>query len=211
MTSFDLVMRFAILEVLLCVIPGPAVLLALATALRRGPRAGFAAVGGVVTGNTIYFVLSGAGVAALLRASYTAFTVLKYAGAAYLAYLGIRALFAREADVPDARADARRIDLGRAFRAGVVTQLSNPKALVFFVAVVPQFIDVHAPVAIQIGVLTLVSQAIEFGVLGTYVATAARVRRTSVARRTSLWIERIGGAALLAIAAGIAREPLGER
>jgi threonine/homoserine/homoserine lactone efflux protein len=212
MIDVTLVSRFAVLVAVLSCIPGPAVLLTVATALRRGSRAGFAAACGVLSGNAFYFVLSGAGVAALLLASYAAFTVLKYVGAAYLAYLGLRALFARRSELGNgAEGDAPVADARRAFRAGLVTQLSNPKALVFFVAIVPQFVDAQRGVAVQIAALTIVSTAVEFAVLAVYVGLATRVRRMPSADRASLWFERVGGAALLLVAATIAREPVGER
>jgi threonine/homoserine/homoserine lactone efflux protein len=175
--------------------------------LRRGARGGFAALSGIIAGNTLYFVLSAAGVVALVQASYAAFTVLKYAGAAYLAYLGIRSLLAREAEADPSAAIAPG-EGRRAFSAGFVTQVSNPKAIVFFVAILPQFVDAHGNLALQIAILTVVSQSIEAVVLGAYVAGAARLRRMPIASRASLWFERAGGGILLAIAARIAREPL---
>ncbi len=209
----DLVVRFALLDTVLCCIPGPAVLLTVATALRRGARAGLAAAFGILAGNAFYFVLSGLGVAALVLASYTAFTVLKYAGAAYLAYLGLRSLFARSVDLPDPATLAADLpaDAARAFRTGCVTQLSNPKALVFFVSIVPQFIDPHGDFPSQLAVLTIVSLAIELAVLSVYITLATRVRRVPAAGRASLWFERIGGAALVLVAATIAREPVSTR
>jgi homoserine/homoserine lactone efflux protein len=212
MIDVPLVWRFAVLVAVLSCIPGPAVLLTVATALRRGSRPGLAAACGVLSGNALYFTLSGAGVAALLLASYAAFTVLKYAGAAYLAYLGLKSLFARRSDALEAASGApAAADARRAYRAGLVTQLSNPKALVFFVAIVPQFVDAHRPFAVQIAALTIVSTVVEFIVLAVYVRVATRVRRMPRADRASLWFERAGGAALLLVAATIAREPVGER
>ena len=208
----DLVGRFAALTFVLCCIPGPAVLLTVGTALRRGSRAGLGAACGVLASNAFYFVLSGAGVAALVLASYSAFTLLKYAGAAYLAYLGIRALLASKA--AEANAETSRAvpaDARRAFAAGIVTQLSNPKALVFFVAILPQFVDPRTSFAAQVAVLTVVSTIIEFCVLATYVLLATRVRRMPSAASASLWFERAGGLALLLVAATIVREPAVER
>jgi homoserine/homoserine lactone efflux protein len=93
-----------------------------------------------VAGNTLYFALSGAGIVALLFASYRIFTLLKWAGAAYLAVLGLRALFARRQMAPDS-SPGRVGERSRAFVSGFATQVANPKAIVFFIAVLPQFID----------------------------------------------------------------------
>jgi len=198
---------FALLELTLCLIPGPAVLLTVSCALRRGARAGFAAAGGILAGNTLYFVLSGLGIVALLLASYQVFTIVKWAGAGYLAFLGLRALLARERIAPDLTA-AREGQHARSFTSGFVTQVSNPKAIVFFVAILPQFIDPHGWLPLQLAILTLTSILIELAVLSGYTLAADRLRRSHFAERASLWIERAGGLVLIGIAARIAREPL---
>jgi threonine/homoserine/homoserine lactone efflux protein len=227
--GWSALLAFFALELTLCLIPGPAVLFTVATTLRRGGRHGCAAIAGIVAGNTTYFVLSGAGVAALLLASYDAFAVVKYGGAAYLAYLGVRALCAevgaaRSPDEPRARtrgltkahaleladgsAAVANADRVRAFRGALVTQLANPKAIVFFVAILPQFIDPRGNVPLQIASLALVSAVAETLVLSGYVALAERIRRSTPAVRARLWVERAGGAILIAIAARLAREPI---
>jgi homoserine/homoserine lactone efflux protein len=198
---------FVLLELTLCLIPGPAVLLTLSYALRRGTRGGLAAAGGILAGNTLYFVLSGLGVMAVVLASYQVFTVLKWVGALYLALLGLRALFARHGVTPDARS-LQPGERGRAFGSGFVTQVSNPKALVFFVAILPQFIDPRTTIWLQLSILTFASLLVELGVLTGYTLAADRLRRSNAAERASLWIERAGGAILIGIAARIAREPL---
>ena len=198
---------FAVLELALCLIPGPAVLLTISHALRRGTRAGLAAATGILVGNTLYFLLSALGIVALLFASYGVFTVVKWAGVAYLAFVALRATFARHGVDPNdsaLRAGERR----RALTSGFATQISNPKAIVFFAAILPQFIDPHRSIYLQVAVLTLTSAAIELGVLTAYSLAADRLRRSAAAERASLWIERAGGLVLLAIAAWIAREPL---
>lgn len=218
MIGWSAVAAFFALELTLCLIPGPAVLFTVATTLRRGGGHGAAAIAGIVAGNTTYFVLSGAGVAALLLASYDAFAVVKYGGAAYLAYLGVRALFSEvgaarppephEMELADRSATAGDAGRARAFGGALVTQLANPKAIVFFVAILPQFIEPRGNVPLQIVALALVSVVAETLVLSGYVALAERIRRSTSAIRARLWVERAGGAILIAIAARIAREPI---
>lgn len=198
---------FVVLELTLCLIPGPAVLLTVSYALRRGIRAGLAAAGGILAGNTLYFVLSALGIVALLLASYRVFTLIKWAGVVYLAFIGVRALLARRGISPDATA-LRPGEDRRALASGFVTQVSNPKAIVFFAAILPQFIDPHRSLVLQIAILTVASFVVELCVLTAYSLAADRLRRSSAAERASLWIERAGGLVLLAIAARIAREPL---
>ena len=210
MIAWSALSAFFALELALCLIPGPAVLFTVATTLRRGGGHGCAAIAGIVAGNTTYFVLSGAGVAALLLASYDAFAVVKYGGAAYLAYLGVRALLSKPhaMELADGSAAVAEADRARAFRGALVTQLANPKAIVFFVAVLPQFIEPRGNVPLQIVALALVSVVAETLVLSGYVALAERIRRSTSAIRARLWVERAGGAILIAIAARIAREPI---
>ena len=133
--------------------------------------------------------------------------MVKWAGVIYLAFIGLRALLARRGISPESAA-APPGEGRRALASGFVTQVSNPKAIVFFAAILPQFIDPHRPLLLQIGILTVASFIIELTVLTGYSLAADRLRRSSAAERASLWIERAGGLVLLGIAARIAREPL---
>jgi len=208
MIALGTVAAFALLEFTLSLIPGPAVLIVISTTLQRGRARGLAAAVGILTGNALYFLLSAAGVVALLVASYQAFTIVKWAGAAYLAFLGLRSLFSPEPP-PTAKETGNAEGRKRAaFSSGFVTQVANPKAIVFFVAILPQFVDPHRNLAAQIAILTITSLFVELGVLSAYIIATNRLRKSSIAERSSRWIERAGGAILLAIAAGIAREPL---
>ncbi|MBV9646030.1 MAG: LysE family translocator [Candidatus Eremiobacteraeota bacterium] len=190
-------LAFLALEFVLCLIPGPAVLLVTGHALRGGARGGFVAALGIVLGNTIYFVLSALGLAAVIHSSAALFVALKFVGAAYLAFLGIRALFAREMtqETPPAAGT---------FVAGVVTQLANPKAIVFFGALLPQFIDVHRPFLLQIVALGIASQLVEAIVLCSYSLAAGWSRRTLQRGSLALTLERVGGAFLLGVALRVA-------
>ncbi len=199
---------FIALEIALCFIPGPAVLSVVGAALSRRKHAGYATALGILTGNTLYFIISGLGVASLIIASRPAFMTIKWCGAAYLAYLGIRALIARASDVahsiPEPPADAVR----RGWIHGTIVQLSNPKALIFFTAILPQFIDPHGNVLVQIAILGFAGLAVEFGVLSFYVACADRIAKRGVNAPSQLWAQRVGGAFLVVVAAAVARETL---
>jgi homoserine/homoserine lactone efflux protein len=198
---------FIALEVVLCFIPGPAVLSVLGAALSRGERAGFATAVGILIGNALYFVVSALGLASIIVASHAAFLTIKWCGALYLAYLGLRALFShRQAatTIPQPPSGNTR----GAWVNGTVVQLSNPKALIFFTAILPQFIDPRADVPVQLAILGLAGLAVEFGVLSLYIVSAGRIRRQGLNLRSQLWAERLGGAFLLTIAAAVARESL---
>jgi homoserine/homoserine lactone efflux protein len=196
---------FVLLELALCLIPGPAVLSVVGAALGRGARAGFATALGILTGNLMYFIVSALGLASILVASHSAFTIVKWCGAGYLAYLGVRALLARPVDFSSELSVAEDISR-RGWLNGMVVQLSNPKALVFFTAILPQFVDPKLDVAVQLAILGVAGLAVELGVLSFYIACAQRIRRRGLNARSQIWAERIGGAFLLAVAAVVARE-----
>jgi threonine/homoserine/homoserine lactone efflux protein len=122
----------------LLAIPGPAVLYVVVQSAEQGRRAGLASVGGIHVGSLVHVAAATAGLSALIVASAVAFSVVKYAGAAYLIYLGVRKLLDR---APHARVGRRREPLTRAFVRGIVVNVLNPKTALFFLAFLPQFVD----------------------------------------------------------------------
>jgi homoserine/homoserine lactone efflux protein len=193
---------FCLTETALCIIPGPAVLLVLSTALRRGFPSATRATAAILAGNTMYFALSATGIAAVIVASHVVFGALKWAGAAYLVWLGLRMLLARAGGHGGA-GERPAGNAERIFVRAFIVQAANPKALVFFIALLPQFINPAASVPQQILVLGLSSVAIEFIVLSLYAALAAGARTFTVTRFSGL-LERIGGAILIAAGARLA-------
>jgi homoserine/homoserine lactone efflux protein len=193
---------FCLTETVLCFIPGPAVLFVLATALRRGFPAACMAAAGILAGNTFYFALSATGIAAVIIASHAVFSALKWAGAAYLVWLGLRMLLSGAAD-PAATPPGSAVSADRIFTRAFVVQAANPKALVFFIALLPQFINPAGSVPWQILVLGMSSVVIEFMVLSLYGALAARARRITGARFSGV-LERVGGGFLIAAGARLA-------
>jgi threonine/homoserine/homoserine lactone efflux protein len=133
----------------LLVVPGPSVLYVVALSLRQGRVAGLASVAGVGGGAFLHFVAAALGLSALLTASAAAFAVVKWAGAAYLVYLGVRTWLDREADVGVGSHGPRRT-LPRIAAQGMVVTVLNPKLALFVLAFVPQFLDpTRGPVAAQ--------------------------------------------------------------
>ena len=192
-------LTFCVTETVLCFIPGPAVLFVVSVALARGTRPGLAAATGILIANAFYFALSATGVAAAILASSELFTALRWLGTAYLVWLGLRMLFARR----DAAAVAAPAAVQRSLLRGVIVQGANPKALLFFIALLPQFIDAASSVGLQIFVLGISSVVIEFVVLSLYVVLAVRARRVA-GTRFAAPLERVGGGLLLAAGARLA-------
>jgi homoserine/homoserine lactone efflux protein len=165
--DFPLWLTFLATEIVLCLTPGPAVLFVVSQALRYGGRRSLWANGGILAGNLMYFGLSAIGIGALIASSYELFVILKYAGATYLIWLGILTILGRGAAIrPDIAAP--EVPGIRLLARGFVLQAANPKALVFFTALLPQFVSPSAPIAPQIAILALTSPFAEFFVLATY-------------------------------------------
>ena len=133
---------FAVAAVTLLLIPGPAVLYIVTRSVDQGRAAGLASVGGVHVGTLLHVAAAALGLSALLVSSATAYDTVRWLGAAYLVWLGVRRLLARDEDVPEtAGPDAHRPGLGRIFAQGVVVNVLNPKTALFFFAFLPQFVD----------------------------------------------------------------------
>jgi threonine/homoserine/homoserine lactone efflux protein len=186
-------LTFALASTVLLLIPGPTVLLVVSYALTQGRKVAVAVAAGVALGDFTAMTLSLAGLGALLLASSTLFTALKWVGAAYLIYLGIR-LWRAPVSLPSAEAppgNARGI-FGHAF---LVTAL-NPKSIAFFVAFVPQFIDHSAALLPQLAVMEATFVALATANALAYALAADRLRLRIRRPGTLKWMNRAGGSCL---------------
>ena len=180
--SGPLLSAFVVASLVLAIIPGPGVLDIVTRSLVQGRRSGLTSVVGVALGNFGNAIGASLGLAALFAISSVAFTVVKYAGAAYLVYLGIQALRAAAAAQADSPPPLR---LQRIFRDGFVVALLNPKTAVFFAAFLPQFMDPALPAipqGIALGALFVGIAAIT----DTAYALAASTVAPMLARATRL-------------------------
>ena len=130
---------FALASVALVVVPGPNLIYIMTRGATQGPRVGLASALGVETGTLVHIGAAALGLSALLASSATAFEVVRYGGAAYLLYLGVRTLLSKDEAGPGA--EASRPDLRRVFAEGVLVNVLNPKVALFFLAFLPQFVD----------------------------------------------------------------------
>ena len=131
---------FVLSGILLNLTPGQDTFFILGNSLSAGRRAGIAAAFGIAAGSIVHTLAAALGLSAILATSATAFTVVKLLGAAYLIYIGVRALSSRTL-LPDTLVVGDGVVAGLAFRRGIVTNLLNPKVALFFLAFLPQFID----------------------------------------------------------------------
>ncbi len=158
---------FLVVTTLSSVIPGPSVIFVMSQTAWRGPRAGIWAALGIQTGNSLYFVLSGCGLASAIAGSATLFAGLKLMGAAYLAWLGIEAL--RQS--VRCSAETAAIDRGsmNGLRDGLLVSLGNHKSILYYVALLPQFLDANQPVFRQVMIMGVIANAIDLVVDLAYI------------------------------------------
>jgi threonine/homoserine/homoserine lactone efflux protein len=203
--SIEAWLLFVATETVLCLSPGPAVLLVLSVSLTRDWHPGLQASGGILAANLLYFLLSATSLGAILLASWELFFLIKWLGASYLIWLGLKTFCSRgdAARHMTQGPTSTRAGMGT-FLHGVVVQGANPKALVFFTALLPQFVDPAAPFVTQILILAVTSVLIEFGVLTGYAVLASRAGGLAHHPRFASLLHRLGGGLLIGAGAGLA-------
>jgi threonine/homoserine/homoserine lactone efflux protein len=192
-------LAFVAASIALLLIPGPTVLLVLSYAISLGRRVALATVGGVALGDFIAMSASLVGLGALVLASATLFIVLKWVGAVYLVYLGVK-LFrsASTASLGDLEKVTETSASSVFGHAAAVTAL-NPKSIVFFIAFVPQFIVVESPLLPQFAIL--IATFVGLAALNTlaYALLADKLRSKIAQPSVLAWFSRLGGSALIAM------------
>ena len=195
---------FGAAVVVLVLVPGPNTMLILAHSLAGGRTAGLATVLGVEVGTVVHTLAAALGLSAILATSALAFDILKYVGAAYLVWVGVRELRqGRVAHADGPRAEDMR--LGEAFRRAVLGNVVNPKVALFFLAFLPQFVHPErGHTVLQFAVLGLIVSAVGF-CFGSLMAMAAGslsgwLRHAAVAR----WQHRFRGSVLLGLGVRLA-------
>ena len=187
MPDVHTLLLFAAAALALLIVPGPSVIYIVTRSVSQGRRAGIASTLGIQTGSLVHVVAAAAGASAVLASSATAFSLVKYAGAAYLILLGVRNLI--EPHDLQSTAPSRRSN-SRLFWQGVVVNVLNPKTAIFFVAFFPQFVDpTRGHVALQMAILGLCF--VVLGILsdGSYAlaaSAATRLFRRNTRRRPPL-------------------------
>ncbi|MDH5207986.1 MAG: LysE family translocator [Burkholderiaceae bacterium] len=205
--NWDTYWLYVLAEVALSLSPGPAVMLVIACGLAFGARRSIHAALGILSANAIYFAISATALGALLVASKLVFVAMKWLGAAYLAYIGLSALFGRPSPISVARTDEVGGSPRAIYLSGLTLQLANPKTLVFFVSILPQFVDPKLPIGPQMAWLAAGSIVPEFFILGGYGYLASRAARLASDERFTRITERAAGVLVLGAAALVLTVP----
>ena len=208
---FDLIsaptlLAYVGLVLAIAVAPGPNVIFVMTQSAWRGPKAGLFAAAGVESANSVYVLCSAAGLASLIAASGAAFEIIKWAGAAYLVWLGfqaIRASFNTSTPSPLTLGEAS----ARAYRDGLMIGAGNPKTILFFLALFPQFIDPTHTIWAQSLILGAIAVALDFMIQCLYIAVGGVLSQALSRGPVKRWFERgVGGAFMgLAVAAALVR------
>jgi threonine/homoserine/homoserine lactone efflux protein len=202
---------FLAASAVLAITPGPGVIYIVTRTLAQGRAAGASSVAGVACGNFLNALGASLGLAALFAVSSFAFTLVKYAGAAYLIYLGIKLL--RSTPSAEASRAVTPAPVGRVFREGVLVALLNPKTTIFFAAFLPQFMHAAMPAlpqALMLGaIFVAVAAASDLGYVLLATWLSPRFARAGAAPRWGRWGHYASGGALIAL--GVASAMAGQR
>ena len=198
MPAIDSLLTFAIASLALLLIPGPAVLYIINRSVSDGRNVAIAAVAGLEIGNFVHVLAATVGLSAVIATSATAFNVVKWIGAGYLVYIGVRTLVRRPSEM---NATAAGASLKRSFTQGIVVNIFNPKVALFFLSFLPQFIDAdRGSAALQSLVLGSTFVVIGLTTDMMYALTASALRDKLLRGKSLPFIQRyISGTIFIAL------------
>ncbi|MEO1045738.1 MAG: LysE family translocator [Pseudomonadota bacterium] len=203
--SAETLIAFILTDLAFCLVPGPAVMITVSHALSGGTRNAIGPILGINVGNFVWYGLSAVGLIALASTAPVAFAVIQYVGAAYLIWLGWQRL--RTDSMPaiidpalPGRASAPGSSLAAGFASGIAVHMANPKALLFYTTILPQFLDADRPVGPQILILVLATIFTETTSLTTYSIIAARGGSLARGAGRTRMLNRIAGLILITVA-----------
>lgn len=191
---------FALMSGAASIVPGPSMLFVMGQAIWRSGRSGAAALAGVQFGYVWWWVLAALGLGTLAATFPIGFRILALAGALYLAWLGISA-FRNAGNAEGAVRTAK--PSSHAFRDGVFVAMSNPKSLIYIVALLPPFIDARSAIVPQLVLLAVVAMSIDVVLGAAYILAGNGLARAIADRSTRIWVDRAVGAIFIAIAVAI--------
>ena len=177
--------------------PGPAVMFSMSQGARHGMRGAVAGTAGILLGHVLVFGAVAFGLAALLASYSGAVTTIRVVGALYLMYLGVKMLLAKPRRAEPVTATATAPHHGGLLLQGLGVQLTNPKLLLFVLALLPQFISPDYPLLLQLAIMLAVTIVIDGIALLAYAHLAVRGARALKGSRAMAWLERAFGGALI--------------
>jgi len=184
--EFSTIWLFVVAAAALLIIPGPAVFYIMARSIDQGKKAGLISVLGVSLGGAVHVLAGAIGVSAILMTSATAFTIVKYLGAAYLIYLGCKTLFSKSDSTTSEIPKAPHKKLVKIFYESALVEIMNPKTALFFLAFFPQFISPSTgSVTVQFLLLGTIFIILALLSDGLYAALAASMRKRIVGSKVS--------------------------
>lgn len=186
---------FSIAFLLLAVTPGPGLAAILSRALGGGAGAGLATTAGLVAGDALFLAAAMIGLSAIASALGPMFQIVKYAGAAYLIWIGVQAF--RAARTPLHVSAAPRASLVRDFGLGLLVTLGNPKPILFYGALLPTFLDLKSATAADFFVMMTVVVVVSFLVYGVYIFMVERARRALATTRMVQRLNQASGVVLV--------------
>ena len=189
-------LAFSLAAAVVLAIPGPTILLVLVQSITHGPRAALPLVAGVAVGDFIAVTCSLLGLGVILAASATLFTLLKWIGAAYLIYLGVR-MWRQPPQLGNLKDESAEAPAGKLFRNACLVTALNPKGIIFFLAFVPQFVEPTGNAHFQLALMALTFLLLATLNAALYAYFAGQIRVWLRHPETLRWFQRGGGSALI--------------
>lgn len=195
--DIELYIFFLVTTVMLILVPGPAAITVAKQAASHSSKFTFLSILGVASADAMFFILSATGIASLIIASNLVFSIIKWFGVAYLLFLGISAIFSKAGAI---RIDAQitKMTPTKAFSQGLIIQLANPKALMYFSALLPQFVDPHEPLIFQMFLMGLTCFLADLLVYSMFGRMGAQLAKQQVKSWVINLINKAAGTALIA-------------
>ncbi len=197
MFSIDTILIFIVATFVVVLSPGPAAIAVTTEAVSNGYKSSKWLIFGVAIANVIFFILSATGIAALIVASNTLFSVIKWFGVIYLLYLGFGAIFGSSGPVNFNKSNSVKNSKYKVFAKGFSLEIANPKALLYFSALLPQFIDISYPVVPQIAVFCLITFILDISCYSLYAYLGIKSINLKNNQVMTKVINRLSGAMLI--------------
>ncbi len=197
MIAFDTLFLFLATTFVVVMSPGPAAIAVTAQAASSGYSKAFWIILGIASANVVFFILSATGIAALIIASNVLFAIIKWVGVAYLLYLGLSAIFAKTGPLTIKPNDTSTVKTKQVFLKGFILELANPKALLYFSALLPQFIDTTRALLPQLATLGIITLLLDLLCYSFYAYLGAKTTQTGIKPWLIKTINRSAGGMLI--------------